>query len=139
MHFDAMYTLQWEMGNWNYSKQLENQNTIFIGSKDLILKYLIFLFKSSSPIPKFCWTQIIISYLPGIFARTSLQPVNSTKNSILNWVMKLLFCFFVCFAVSFSFFFLFLKIPWKIFHSIYLFFLLFLWFRYLKKYIKESC
>ena len=133
MHFDAIYTLQWEMDNWNYSKQLENQNTIFIGSKDLILKYLIFLFKSSSPIPKFCWTQIIISYLPGIFARTSLQPVNSTKTSILNWVMKLfMFCFLFVLLFLFLFFFLFLKIPWKIFHSIYLFFLLFLWFWYLK-------
>ena len=110
MHFDAMHTLQWEMGNWNYSKQLENQNTIFIGSKDLILKYLIFLFKSSSPIPKFCWTQIIISYLPGIFARTSLQPVNSTKTSILNWVMKLfMFCFLFVLLFLFLFFFFFWK------------------------------
>ena len=110
MHFDAIYTLQWEMDNWNYSKQLENQNTIFIGSKDLILKYLIFLFKSSSPIPKFCWTQIIISYLPGIFARTSLQPVNSTKNSILNWVMKLfMFCFLFVLLFLFLFFFFFWK------------------------------
>ena len=29
--------------------------------------------------------------------------------------------------------------PWKIFHSIHLFFLLFLWFRYLQIHIKESC
>ena len=43
-----------------------------------------------------------------------LQPVNGSKNSILNWVMKLnLFSF------------LFWKHPWKIFHSILVFFLLF--------------
>ena len=45
------------------------------------------------------------------FPSTCLQPLNGSKNSILNWVMKLsLFMLF------------FLKNPWKIFHYIHLFF-----------------
>ena len=53
-----------------------------------------------------------------IFPNTFLQPVNGSKNSILNWVIKL--------NLFMSFFsFLFLKHPWKIFHSILLFTLLF--------------
>ena len=53
----------------------------------------------------------------GIFPSTFLQLVNGSKNSILNWVMKLnLFVFFlVCFF----------KHPWKIFYFIHLFFLIF--------------
>ena len=47
-------------------------------------------------------------HIPGIFSGTFLQPVNSTKNSILNWVMKL--SLFMCF-----FSFLFCKYPWKLF------------------------
>ena len=50
----------------------------------------------------------------GIFPSTFLQPVNGSKNSILNWVMKLnLFMFF--------FLFVFFKHPWKIFYFIHLF------------------
>ena len=66
----------------------------------------------------------------GIFPNTFLQPVNSSKSSILNWVMKLnlLMCF--CF-------FLFLKHPWKIFHSILLFFLFF-GLNTIERHIKES-
>ena len=30
-----------------------------------------------------------IEQMPGIFPSTFLQPVNGSKNSILNWVMKL--------------------------------------------------
>ena len=63
------------------------------------------------------------------FPSTFLQPVNGSKKSILNWVMKLsLFVFFV---------FLFLRHLWKIFHSIHLFFLLF-WLRYLQTHMKEK-
>ena len=54
----------------------------------------------------------------GIFRSTFLQQVNGSKNSILNWVMKL--NLFMCF-----FFLLFLKHSWQICHSIRLFFLLF--------------
>ena len=46
------------------------------------------------------------------------QALKTRKNSILNWVMKL--SLFLCF-----FSYLFLKHPWKIFHSISVFFLLF--------------
>ena len=60
------------------------------------------------------------------FPSTFLQPVNSGKNSILNWVMKL--NLFMCF-------FLFLK---NLFLS-YLPILLTLWFRYLRKRVKETC
>ena len=68
----------------------------------------------------------------GIFPSPFLQPVNGSKNSIFNWAMKLNL-FMVCF------FFFFFEKPLKDFHSIHLFFLLFLWFRYLQKRIKESC
>ena len=61
----------------------------------------------------------------GIFPSTFLQLANRSKNSILNWVIKL--NLFMCF------FFFFLK-PWKIFHSINLLFLLFSQVQ-----IKESC
>ena len=47
-----------------------------------------------------------------IFPSTFLKPVNGSKTSILNWVMKL--NPFMCFS------FFFLKNPWKIFHSIHL-------------------
>ena len=62
---------------------------------------------------------------------TFLQPVNGSKSSILNWVMKLslfMFCFCFCFEK-----------PLKIFLSYSAIFLLFLWFTYLQKRIKESC
>ena len=65
--------------------------------------------------------------LTGIFPSTFLQPVNCSKNSILNWVLKLnLFIFFSFFVYKTS-----LKGP------IHLFFLV--WFRYLQKCINESC
>ena len=68
-----------------------------------------------------CWWWV------GIFPNTFLQLVNSGKNSVLNWVMKL-----NLFLIWFK------KKPWTMFHSIHLF-LLFLWFRYFQKHIKESC
>ena len=52
----------------------------------------------------------------GIFPNTFPQLVNGSKNSILNWVIKLNHFLFFC---------LFLNYPWKIFHSIHLLFLLF--------------
>ena len=54
-------------------------------------------------------------YQAGIFPSTFLQPVDSSKNPVLNWVMN--------FNLLMSIFFL--KNPWKIFHYIHLFFLLF--------------
>ena len=59
--------------------------------------------------------------LADIFPSTFLHPINGSKNSILNWLMKL--NLFMCFF----FFFCFLKHcrPWKIFHSIHLVFLFF--------------
>ena len=68
------------------------------------------------------------------------DPLNCSKNSILNLVMKLnLFTFFLSLSLFFFFFFFFFEKPLKYFCSIHLFFLLFLCFRYLQKCIKESC
>ena len=70
-------------------------------------------------------------FLPGIFPSTFPQPVNGSKNSILNWVMKLnLYMFFSS---------LFLKHPWKNFWSICLFFLLFGLNTYKHAYRKHVC
>ena len=69
-----------------------------------------------------CWSES-----SGIFPSTFMQLVNGSKNSILNWDMKL------------DLFMLFLKKPSRIYYSIHLFFLLFLWFRWLQKRKKESC
>ena len=62
------------------------------------------------------------TYKPGIFPTTSLQPVNISKNSNLNWAMKLNFstCLFFLFPC---------------YSPIHLT----LWFRYLQTQIKESC
>ena len=62
------------------------------------------------------YSEIVI--LPSAF----LQPVNSTKNSILNQVMKLISSTIFFFFFGFETGFLFLK---KVFHSIDLFFFLF--------------
>ena len=64
----------------------------------------------------------INTYKPGIFPTTSLKPVNISKNSSLNWAMKL--------NLSTCFFFLF---------PFYSLIILTLWFRYLQTQIKESC
>ena len=57
---------------------------------------------------------VILTIFPSIF----LQAVTGSKNSILNWIMKLnILMFFFCF--------LFFEKPWKIFHSIHLFLFLF--------------
>ena len=69
-----------------------------------------------------CWSES-----SGIFPSTSMQLVNGSKNLILNWDMKL------------DLIMLFLKKPSKIYYSIHLFFLLFLWFRCLQKRKKKSC
>ena len=65
------------------------------------------------------------TYKPRIFPKTSLKPVNISKNSSLNWAMKLNFptCFFFLFPFYSSI-------------------LLTLWFRYLQAQLdtyKESC
>ena len=52
--------------------------------------------------------------MSSIFPSTFLQPFNSSKNLILNGVMKLN-------LIMCSFSFLFLKQPWKIFHSVCVF------------------
>ena len=54
-------------------------------------------------------------FLAGIFLSTFLLPVNSSKESILNWVMK----------VNLFILFFFLKHPWKNFQSIHSLFLCF--------------
>ena len=65
-----------------------------------------------------------------IFQSTSLQPVNGSKNSILNWVMKLnLFMFFFLFVF---------KTPLKDFPC-YPSIILTLQLRYLQKCKNESC
>ena len=69
--------------------------------------------------------------LAGIFPSTSLQPVNGSKNSILNWVMKL-----SLFIEVFSFFVFKTTLKDFPFYSSILFTL---WFRYLPSHIKESC
>ena len=66
----------------------------------------------------------------GIFPSTFLQPVNGSKNSILNRVMK--FNLFMCF-----FFFFVFETPLNDF-PFYSPILLTLWFRYLQTRIKES-
>ena len=67
-------------------------------------------------------------FLPGIFPSTFPQPVNGSKNSILNWVMKLnLYVFF--------FFFVF-EAPLKEFLT-YFPLLLTLWFKYLQTRIQK--
>ena len=75
--------------------------------------------------------------IPGIFPNTFVQPVNGSKNSVLNLVMKhnlfMCFCLFTC---------LFSKNSWKIFHFIHLFFLPFGLYKStfgLEKCIKENC
>ena len=68
----------------------------------------------------------------GIFPSTFKQPVNCSKNSILNWVMKFsLFMFFVCLFVCFF------LTPLKKF-SFYSPIFITLWFRYLQTHLKES-
>ena len=74
----------------------------------ILLKYL----------EKICCSLVTSNKPSRFFPGTFLQLVNGTKNSILKWVMKL--NLFMCF-----FSFLFFKYPWKVFHSIHLFFLLF--------------
>ena len=65
-----------------------------------------------------------------IFQSTFLQPVKDSKNSILNWVMKLnLFMFFCLFVF---------ETPLQDF-PFYLPILLTLWFRDLQTRIKETC
>ena len=66
----------------------------------------------------------------GIFPHAFLQLVNGSKNSILNWVMKL--SLFMCF------FFFFFETPLKGF-PFYSPIILALWFRYLQTHIKEVC
>ena len=75
--------------------------------------------------------------IPGIFPNTFVQPVNGSKKSVLNLVMKhnlfMCFCLFTC---------LFSKNSWKIFHFIHLFFLPFGLYKSafgLEKCIKENC
>ena len=72
-----------------------------------------------------------LGLLAGIFPSTSLQPVNGSKNSILNWVMKL-----SLFIEVFSFFVFKTTLKDFPFYSSILFTL---WFRYLPTHIKESC
>ena len=80
----------------------------------------------------FLWrTKVFLFILSGIFPSTFLQPVNGSKNSILNWVMKL--SPFMCFY----FYFLFLK-------HLERFSILFTYSSYplvliLTNHIKESC
>ena len=70
-----------------------------------------------------CWSESSV-----IFSSTFMQLVNGSKNSILNWDMKLdLFMFLFFFK------------PSNICYSIHLLFLLYLWFRCLQKREKESC
>ena len=69
---------------------------------------------------KWSFNQLNIDVNSDIFASTFLQLVKSSKNSILNWVVKLnlsMFCFFLCF--------------WNKKHLTF-------WFKYLQTGIKEK-
>ena len=63
----------------------------------------------------------------GIFPSTFLQPVNSSKNSILNWIIKLNLFMYIFFVK-----------PLKDF-PVYLLILLTLWLRYLQTRTKANC
>ena len=65
----------------------------------------------------------------GIFPSTFLRPVNGSKNSILNWIMKLSHVFFLFLVVEISL----RDFP------LYLPIILTLWFRYLQTCINKNC
>ena len=74
--------------------------------------------------------------MAGIFPRSYLQLVNSSKNSILNWFMKLSIYLNISSCVFFVFFVFETPLKDFLFYSPIIFTL---WFRYLQTQIKESC
>ena len=96
-------------GLWLLANQNYRELTVFFVYA-VLHSFVIIVYELSSTQQKFCNPQACVKVIFGfvdIFPSTFLQPVNSSKNSILNWVLKIdLSC---------------VLNHWKIFHSIPLF------------------